>query len=225
MKRVLLLIILITIISSLAAEEKSMRKSIFMSAIAPGLGELYLGEYTKAGIFLGTEMAIIFAYFRLKDETEWATDSYKTFASSKAGISGNQNDSYYQLIQDYQSSSEYNASVMVYARNVYLSANSPYYDPDSYYQYLDAYLIPDNMQWDWETDQNYKKYRDLRREKQDLEIYTNFAFAAAILNRVISVIDTAMTARKLKKKYKYGEITVVPDFSKKGFKLNYEYKF
>lgn len=225
MKKMILTILLITLLVSLSAQEKSLRKSIFLSALAPGLGELYLGEYTKAGVFLGTEIAIIFSYFRLKDETSWAKQSYKDFAYAKAGVGKDNSDSYYQLIQDYSSSTEYNNSVINYARNVYLSANSPYYDPASYYTYLDTYLMPDNMQWDWENDLNYKKYQQLRRDKQDMEIYANFALAAAIINRIISVIDTAISARKIKKSTLIGDFSVKPDFNKKGFKLSYEYKF
>lgn len=225
MKRILIILILILFINSLVAEEKSLKKSIFLSALAPGLGELYLGQYTKAGLFLGTEMAIIFTYFRLKNETDWAIESYKDFALSKAGVDRDNNDSYYQLIQNHQNSSTYNASVLVFARNVYLSARSPYYDPDSYYLYLDSHLIPEDLYWDWENDLNYKKYRSLRRNKQDLEIYANFTFAAAIINRIISVVDTAIAAKSLKKKSPIGDFSVKPDFHKKGIKLSYEYKF
>lgn len=226
MKKIVTLIILLSIITSVCAEQLSTKKAVLLSALVPGLGEIYTKDYTKAGIFLSTELAIIFSYMRLKSETEWAIKSYEQFAYSKADIPKNSSDRYYQRIQDYFSSEEYNESVISFARNVYLSANSPYYNPAYYYEYLDLYLIPDEQAWDWQNNKNWYKYKDLRREKQDFEILMNFTFGAAILNRIVSIIDSAISVKKVNRKNSLlGNLVIEPDWKKKGMRISYEYNF
>lgn len=225
--KVKLIITLILITTSLLAanEDHSIRKSMFYSLLTPGLGQIYNHDYTKAGIFLTTELVVIASYFRLKAETDWAINSYQLFAWNKASIPENSSDDYYQLVQDYMSSEDYNAGVINFARNVFLSANSPYYNPEQYYQYLEDYLIPSDLSWDWQLERNWLHYRELRRNKQDLEIYMNFAFAAAILNRIVSVVDAAISARKIKKIPLLSNLNLQPDWQKKGVRVYYEYNF
>ena len=226
MKKIATLFILLSIITSVSAEQLSIKKAVLLSALVPGLGEIYTKDYTKAGIFLSTELAIVFSYIRLSSETEWAIKSYEQFAYSKADIPKKSSGKYYQLIQDYFSSEEYNENVISFARNVYLSANSPYYNPAYYYDYLDSYLIPDEQAWDWQNNRNWYKYKDLRRKKQDFEILMNFTFGAAILNRIVSVIDSAISAKKINRKNSLlGNLIVEPDWKKKGMKISYEYNF
>ncbi len=197
-----------------------------MSAAVPGLGELYTKQYSKAGIFFCTEMLIIYSYLRFDAQTQWAINSYEQFAYSKAGVPLNSSSNYYQLIQNFSSSDQYNESVYLFARNIYLSANSPYYDPETYEEYLANHLIPLDQEWDWQNNANWMEYRDQRGEKQDLEIYSKFTIAAALINRIVSVLDTFISSKKiLRDQRKYGQLSVLPDWKQKGFIINYEIKF
>ena len=223
MRRIILILLLLFLLSSLSAQQKSIRKAIVLSALVPGLGEVYTHNYNKAAVFFTIEAASIFTYFRLKSERQWALDSYKQFAYSMTGVPKDSQDWYYQLLQNYSCSEVYNESIIRDARNYYLIYKN---DPVAYEEYLASRLVPEEQSWDWETDKNWYKFRSLRRDKQDMEIYMNFAFAAAIVNRFISVIDAAVSAKRFNKKYKnIGELSVVPDFAKGGFLVNYEYKF
>ena len=197
-----------------------------MSAAVPGLGELYTKQYSKAGIFLCTEMLIIYSYLRFDAQTQWAINSYEQFAYSKVGIPLNSSSNYYQLIQNYYSSDQYNEGVYMDARNYYLSANSPYYDPETYEEYLANHLIPPDQEWDWQNNANWMEYRERRGEKQDLEIYSKFTIAAALINRIVSVLDTFISSKRiLRDQRKYGQLSVLPDWKQKGFIINYEIKF
>jgi len=223
MRRIIPILLLLFLLSSLSAQQKSIRKAIVLSALVPGLGEVYTHNYNKAAVFFTIEAASIFTYFRLKSERQWALDSYKQFAYSMTGVPKDSQDWYYQLLQNYSCSEVYNESIIRDARNYYLIYKN---DPVAYEEYLASRLVPEEQSWDWETDKNWYKFRSLRRDKQDMEIYMNFAFAAAIVNRFISVIDAAVSAKRFNKKYKnIGELSVVPDFAKGGFLVNYEYKF
>ena len=223
MKKNLIILLLLLFSINLFGQNVSVRKAMLYSAIVPGLGEIYIKDYNKAAVFLTVEAAIILSYFRLEAETNWATNSYKQFAYSIADIPKDREDSYYQLIQDFKSSESYNKGIIRDARNYFLIYKN---DPLGYEEYLEKYLIPEDMEWDWENNKNWFKYKDLRRDKQNFEIYTKFTLAAVILNRIISVIDSGVSAKKLNKESKYlGKLSFQPDWNKKGIKINYEYKF
>jgi len=223
MKRTLLILIIILLSLSLAGKDVSVKKAMFYSALVPGLGEMYTQNYSKGAIFLATETAIIFSYIRMQSELDWAKRSYKQYAFSVADVPTNMDDEYYQLIQNYMSSEEYNDNIIRDARNYFLIYNT---DPEGYEAYLEANLISEEDSWHWANNDEWISYRSLRLKKQDYEIYTNFAFAAAILNRIISIIDSAVEARKLKRSGQYlGKLSVNPDWNKKGIEINYEYRF
>ena len=223
MKKVILITLLFYLTATVYCKKVSTGKTVLCSAVVPGMGELYLKEHNKAVFFFGAEAAIIFSYLRLKSETDWAIDSYMQFAHAKTDVPKNSDDSYYQIIQDYFSSDKYNESIIRDARNYYLIYKN---DPLAYEEYLEKYLVPEDMEWNWQNNTNWLKYKELRRDKQDLELYAKFTFAAAILNRIVSVIDTAISAKKINKAGKsYGELSFNPDWDKKGIKVNYEFHF
>ncbi len=223
MKKICLVFLLLSVSFQLVSKDISTKKALLFSALLPGGGELYLQEYNKAAVFLSVEFATILTYFRMKQETDWAIASYKQFAFAETNVPKDRDDSYYQLIQNYSSSSSYNASILRDARNYYLIYQN---DPEGYQEYLDQYLVPDEYAWDWEDSKTWDKYRKLRREKQDWEIYTKFTFAAAILNRIISVIDSAISARDQKREQsKLSNLHILPDLQKGGLEIHYEIKF
>lgn len=223
MKKLSILIILLLAALSLSAQQKSTRKALALSALVPGLGELYTKDYNKAAVFLTLEAATVFSYFRLQAERQWALNSYKQFAFSIAGISKDSEDWYYQILQDYRSSDIYNESIIRDARNYFLIYKN---DPIAYEDYLNKYLVPEDLDWDWETQKNWYHFRSLRRDKQNMEIYMKFAFAAAIVNRFVSLVDAAISAKLFNdKSTRQGQLSVTPDYAGGGFSINYEFKF
>ncbi len=223
MKKVILIILLISLSLTLIGKELSVKKAMLYSALVPGLGEMYSQNYSKGAIFLATETAIIFSYFRMQSERDWAIKSYKQYAFSIAGVPKNMDDEYYQRIQNYMSSEEYNDAILRDARNYFLIYNT---DPEGYEAYLEANLIPEENYWHWDNNDEWSKYINIRLKKQDYEIYSNFTFAAAILNRIVSVIDSALEAKKFNRSGQYlGKLSIQPDWRKKGMKINYEYHF
>jgi len=227
MKRIIIFLLLLILTIGLSAQNYSVTKAMLLSAVLPGAGELYTGQYTKASIFMGTDIAILLAYLRFDAETKWAVKSYKQFATAKAGAPENAPDEYYQTIQQYYDSDIYNQRVYLIARDYYLNSLYPdYYDPQAYEEYLAENLITEEQSWHWQTDSNWQKYRKLRSDKQDLEIYTKFTYAAAFLNRLISILDSFISTKKINKSIGYlGRLSVYPDWNKKGMEIIYEYNF
>ncbi|RLC56414.1 MAG: hypothetical protein DRH89_05720 [Candidatus Cloacimonadota bacterium] len=223
MKKIILIFLLISLSLTLTGKELSVKKAMLYSLIVPGMGEMYTQNYSKGAMFLAAETAIIFSYFRMQSERDWAINSYKQYAFSVVGVPKNMDDAYYQLIQNYISSEEYNDDIIRDARNYFLIYLT---DPEGYEAYLEAHLIPEENSWRWDNNNEWYKYINLRLKKQDYEIYSNFAFAAAILNRIVSVIDSAMEVKKLNRSGQYlGKLSVQPDWDKRGIKIKYEYHF
>jgi len=223
MKKIFFVILLITLFSGLFAQEYSKLKAMAFSVVLPGTGELYTKKYNKAATFFVVELATVFAYLRLKNETEWATNSFQQFANSNAEVPINSDDEYYQQIQDYESSDAYNENIILAARNYFLNYKN---DPEGYENYLANNLISGNQEWDWGTERNWVKYQNMRRTRQNLLIYTKFTFAAAILNRLVSMVDSAISARNANnEKSVLSNLKIKPDWQRKGFQISYEHKF
>jgi hypothetical protein len=223
MKKAIFTILIIMFCLTIAAEEKSVRKAMFYSALLPGTGAAYNNNFNHAAVFWAAEAATIFTYFRLKSERQWALNSYQDFALSMVETPKNSPDWYYQLLQDFKSSDKYNESIIRDARNYFLIYLN---DPVAFEEYLEKYLVPEDQAWDWETNRNWYKFRDLRRDKQQYEIYMKFAFAALFLNRFISIIDSAILTRQANKtEHNLGSLQVYPDLVKAGVKIQYEINF
>jgi TM2 domain-containing membrane protein YozV len=198
----------------------SLPKAVLFSAAVPGTGQMYLNKPTKAGIFFTTELTFLFSYFRFQQERDWTIKSYKQYAESAIGLEKTNSDNMYSLIQMYFSSEDYNDSVREYARDRYLLFDT---DTEEYYEFLANNLIPEEEGWHWQTTKNWNKYKNLRRDKQDFEIYANFAMGALVLNRIISVIDAALTTKKLNRLT--NKLSIQPDFDRNGFEVTYEISF
>ncbi len=218
-KRIIILFLFtLQLIFIYGEDTKSVKKAMLYSAILPGAGQIYTQNYTKAGVFLGSEAAIWFGKTRFENERDWAEDSYKKFAHEIAGVNNNTSPDMYNLIQDYVSSEEYNLKVELFARNYYLIINN---NPELYQEYLTRYQIPADQSWDWKSESNRAKYNNIRQRRQKYEIYSNFAFSALILNRVISAIDAA----RMSKSYNKHRVYASPHADGRGISLNYEINF
>ncbi len=94
MKKIILIFLLISLSLALIGKEVSVKKAMLYSAIVPGMGEMYSQNYSKGAMFLAAETAIIFSYFRLQSERDWAINSYKQYAFSVVGVSKEMDDDY-----------------------------------------------------------------------------------------------------------------------------------
>jgi hypothetical protein len=222
-KSFLLALILLLCMPLLFSEQVSARKAMLYSALVPGLGELSLEDHTRGALFIGAEILILASYFRINKEIDWKTNSYQQYANRYAGVTINSGDDYYRLINDYISSEQYNSEIEMFYRNRYIVYE---YNPDLYYYYLDRYMISEEEAWNWESRNTWLRYREIRREKQSLEILANFALGAAFVNRLISIIDTALLARRINRESSLlSNIRLEPDIKRKGCILSYEIEF
>jgi hypothetical protein len=96
-------------------------------------------------------------------------------------------------------------------------------DPESYARAIEVNSLSPEDSWDWENDANFWQYRSIRRDRQNFEIYRNFAVGAMIVNRLISTIDSVIFANRMNNSN--AQLFSMPDFERKGVALIYEVKF
>lgn len=224
MKKLFLIISLVCLLyGALSADELSPRRAVLGSLLIPGYGQFYTGNLTKAGLHLTADLLIFAAYFRLGDEINNYTSFYKNYAEHYAGVQGKKPDYYYQMIQNYKSSDDYNSEIILAARNWFLIYQN---NPDAYYAYLDRNLIKEDDFWEWENQSSWNLYRKKRNDKQQMEIYRNFAIGALFLNRFISIIDATVSIRRANRENTViSNFSFIPDFNKNTIILNYQHRF
>ena len=159
-------------------EKKNTGLAILYSALLPGMGELYAGDYSLGkyltiadGVFWG-----FFAGFTIYGNNQ--ENNYKAFAQSFGKvIPQGKDDKYYATIGDYISIDQYNR-VQELNRN------------------FDKTLDPVSDHWDWKDNPTRKEYRDTWSSSEQAKNNIRFAVGALILNRIVSVINAVRLVSK-----------------------------
>lgn len=191
---------------------KSIPKAMLMSAILPGAGEIYAGSLTRGMIFTTADAVMLFSAWHASSEISRLDDSFRQFAFAKLDVPKDSSGEFYELLHDYSSSTVYNAEVELYFRNLGLLR---YNDPAYYNDQILLYSIPSEDSWQWENEVDWKKYKSIRKDKQTQILDRKLAIGAAIANRIISILDTAVLVRKHNKKLQ-PSFSLTPDFINNG---------
>ncbi len=188
-KSLLVLILFLTALPLLALPKIAY---VGMSALLPGSGELMLGRPTRGGIMLGADLITIAAFMGTGQQVDDLTRSYKQYANLYAGAPRVEDDLYYQHIQQYVSSASFNEYQEMMARNYFLIY---YYDPAGYEEYVLANTYAADEAWSWQSSVHHKHYKKLRSNRQKAKMYNNLCLGVLILNRAVSMIDTAFISK------------------------------
>lgn len=186
----ILLILSLLFAVQLSAQSKAL--PLTMSAFVPGTGEILLGKTTRGGIMLGTDLLALTAWLASGREINNLTESYKQYAKTYAGIPDEVQDSYYQHIQQYLSSEDFNNIQILGARNYYLIYG---YNPEAYQQYVDENTYSQEEAWAWQSAEHQAHYRSLRFRTQSTKMYKSLSLGAMLLNRFVSLIDVALISK------------------------------
>ncbi len=163
-----------------------------MSAILPGSGEIALGKVNRGAVRTTLDLLTLTAYYQTDKERQNLKDSYISYAENYAGVTQGGNERYYQYLQDYQSSEDFNQYQELMARNYFLVYN---YDPDAYNQYMAANTFSTDEAWSWDNSGEWNKYKSIRKRHQQAKINNNLAFGVLIFNRAVSMLDVNFVIR------------------------------
>jgi hypothetical protein len=176
----------------------SRAKTVLLSALVPGLGQLEAGEKTWGSVFLLGEVASWTSLIVFQTQGGNGRDDYIEFAERFAGVddADGQSDSYYSALAQYDRSGEpggpdsYNESEVRWeARQLYPN------DPEAQAQYIAANEITGTLAWDWDTEDQRFDYADRRIASETAYHRVNYAIAGLVVGRVLSVLHAVwMTA-------------------------------
>jgi hypothetical protein len=179
-------------------------KPFLYSILLPGMGQLSMGEKGHAIPFFIAEGLIWTNYIYWKVAGDLRQDDYIEQAQLNAGVGVSEaDDDYWGLVGQYSRSSggganSYEEDLRRDAREIYPS------DPAAQDAYVAEHLPTGDEAWEWSTEDLRSQYRDTRQSANSADDKSKYSFAAALVNRVVSVIDVQLLRRKHKKEASAG---------------------
>lgn len=203
--------------------KKSVATAAVLSALLPGLGELYGEERGKARVFLVTEAAVWATYGVFLLQGRMVEDDYRLFSVAHAGASAGIDDGdYYRALEEYRTTADYNEDVRREARKLYPD------DDDAREAYILEHLFGEDDWWEWEESGAWMEYRSLRARSREAFHRAAYCTAAAIANRVISAVDAVMTVRYYNKNLREPStlrLEVEPTLAEPGIRVGLCYTY
>ncbi|MFA7542866.1 MAG: hypothetical protein WCY84_00695 [Candidatus Cloacimonadaceae bacterium] len=207
-----ILALLICLSLPLAAESKLVYMG--MSALLPGSGELARGYSSRGVLLLASDLLAISAYLKTGSVIKEQERTFQDYALHYAVNDPLYPKPYYQAMQNYYSSDEYNEFQEMLARNYFLIYNN---DPEGYEAYMATHYFSEEESWRWESQKHWEAYKNLRRKHQKSQINHTMALGIMLFNRAVSVLDNAILKGP-------GQLQATP-FGKDGISLGYEINF
>ena len=173
-------------------------KPFLFSILVPGMGQLSMGEKGHAIPFFIAEGLIWTNYVYWKVAEGKRQDDYIEQAQRNAGVGVSEaEDDYWGNVGQYSRSSgegpnSYEEELRREARDLYPSS------PAEQDAYVAENLPTGDQAWEWSTEELRGQYRDTRESANSADHKAKYSFAAALVNRVVSVIDVQLLRKKQK---------------------------
>ncbi len=174
-------------------DTKNPMVALLLSCVVPGWGEIYAGETTRGRWFMAAEAGIWAGYGAFRIQEGMREDAYREYAQVFAGTDAGAGSAYLSDMGGYirsEGDDSYNESIRREARSLFpndLEAQAAYLAENGYHG---------DLSWDWGTTDRFYEYRDLRRIASEAERNAFYVTGLAVLNRVLSAVDSAWMARR-----------------------------
>ncbi|MEO0122434.1 MAG: hypothetical protein ABIL69_00290 [candidate division WOR-3 bacterium] len=160
---------------------------ILASAIMPGWGEWILQKKNEARTFFILEGSFWVSYYSFNYFGHKIESSSKIFAFEHAGANPlRQDDEYFDNLEDFASSDEYNLLVERDASLIYPN------DPVKQQEYIKEHGYFGEDAWKWNTLTNRNLYWEKRKSARENFRRATFMTGFMIINRIVSVINVAV---------------------------------
>jgi hypothetical protein len=167
-------------------------RAMLQSLTVPGWGQASQGQTHAALAFGLVEAGIWVSFAAFQVQETMRSHTYERTASLFGGIDlSGRDEEYRHVVGLYRSSDDYN--IYVVRRD---AANLYYGDPASYDAYVAAHAISGADAWAWRSDDDLIRYRDERQAAQRATKHAQDALAAAIINRLVSVVHAARSSTR-----------------------------
>lgn len=186
--RAAILFSVLLVIPGLADAVSSSRKSALLrSALLPGWGQMHLGHSTRGIVFMGVEAVTWIGAGLSYLEGTFNRDDYRWLAMEEAGISiSGRSSQFMDDVADFSSSADYNDYIHRLARYHYPD------DPDAQRDYYESHARFGNDGWYWSSETSRLDFADHLSKSKQWFRRSMYIAAFALVNRVVSVIDTAL---------------------------------
>lgn len=180
------------------------KKALLYSLLLPGMGELSMGEKGRATGFFVAEGLIWSSFIYWTVSGNLRQDDYVEQANLNAGVGvSKESDDYWKLVGQYESSSgtgsgSYEEALRREARDQYPD------DPAAQDAFVAEKLPTGNKAWEWSSTTLQDQYVSTRESSNHAFNTAQYSFGAAILNRVLSVIDVQLLRHKASQSAKLG---------------------
>ena len=165
------------------------KKALLYSLLLPGMGELSMGEKGRATGFFVAEGLIWSSFIYWTVAGNLRQDDYIEQANLNAGVGvSKESDDYWKLVGQYESSSgtgsgSYEEALRREARDQFPD------DPAAQDAFVAEKLPTGDKAWEWTSNSLQDQYVSTRASSNHAFNTAQYSFGAAILNRVLSVID------------------------------------
>jgi TM2 domain-containing membrane protein YozV len=153
--------------------KKSVLLAVVASLLVPGMGELYAGSFETGKYYLIAEGGLWLTYTGFRMHSNWLLQDAQTFASQHADANfTNKDDQYSVNIGNFNTTTEYNNTK---------SRNREYklmYQPTR----------PED-QWNWDTDANRLRFKDMRIQSGGVKNNAKFVIGAIVVNHLLSAFS------------------------------------
>lgn len=180
------------------------KKALLYSFLLPGMGELSMGEKGRATGFFVAEGLIWSSFIYWTVAGNLRQDDYIEQANLNAGVGvSKESDDYWKLVGQYESSSgtgsgSYEEALRREARDQYPD------DPAAQDAFVAEKLPTGDKAWEWSSAGLQDQYVSTRGSSNHAFNTAQYSFGAAILNRVLSVIDVQLLRHKASQSAKVG---------------------
>jgi hypothetical protein len=185
-------------------------KAAFSSFVIPGSGDYLMGDKKRGICFMAAEAAIWLTYFDSKAEEDKKDRISRNFAALYASCNrGNEDEDYFNAMEDFLTNVDYNEMIKEKARNEYPDTSDAEVMVDRIQlrkEYIEAnsYTGPDA--WDWRSLEIEDRYRDMRRDKRGLHQKATNMIGLAVANRAVSFLTTYFFGSRVSLEIKDKEI-------------------
>ncbi len=184
----------------LTAVSISPTKALGLSLILPGLGQRYVSGGNWGGwgtTFALTDVSLWIALFGSEWHQDQLIESYTSLAAAGASADVDGKDrSFFLNLATYKSSDEFLETVL---RN-------------RAWDQID-YVESSSFQWNWGTDADFFRFRDLREDAESLRRRRDIIIASLVANRIISGIMAAWNAARIKSDSVTIQLGTPPNFA------------
>jgi hypothetical protein len=162
---------------------------MLQSLTFPGWGQATMGQNRAAGVFALIETGIWASFVGFRIQETMRQNTYERTALLYGGVDlDHRDEEFRRIVGYYMSSDEYNR--LVVRRD---AANLYYGDPAAYDAYVATHELTGANAWSWDSEASLERYRLERQRTQRAQQRAHTAIAAAVINRLLSVVHISRT--------------------------------